>query len=91
MLDVKAEFTRFCGPSALYSSHTKEPRTLTLVYTIPAIGTDTHRVVAHLRNGLSVVLMRAVRQCAASAANHAYAATGHREADMQQLLKGRLV
>lgn len=91
MFDIKAEFTRFCGPSALYSSHTKEPRTLTLVYTIPAIGADTHRVVAHLRNGLSVVLMRAVRQCAASAANHAYVATGHREADMQQLLRGKLV
>lgn len=91
MLDVKAEFTRFCGPSALYSSHSREPRTLTVIYTIPALGEDTHRVVAHLRNGLQVVMMRAVRQAAASAANHAYVATGHREADMKQLLQGKLV
>lgn len=90
-MDVKAEFTKFCGPSVLYSSHSREGHTLTVVYTIPAIGGETYKAVAHLRNGLAIVLMRAVRAAAASAANHAYVATGHREADMKQLLKGKLV
>lgn len=91
MLDIRAEFTRFCGPSVLHASHSRENRTLTVVYTIPALGGDAYRVVAHLRNGLATTLRRAVRQAAASAAAHAYNATGHRDADMQQLLKGRLV
>lgn len=75
----------------LYSSHVKDSRTLTVVYTIPALGEERYRVVAHLRNGLAIVLMRAVRQAAHSASDHAYRATGHRDADMKRLLQGKLV
>lgn len=90
MLDVEQEFKRYCGPSVLFQHHIKDGRTLTICYTIPALGDDPHRVVANLRNGLESVLRITVKQMAGSAFNHAYRATGHREADMQRLLQGRL-
>lgn len=60
-------------------------------YTIPAVSEDQREVVAHLSNGLAWTLLRAVRRCAESARNDAYRRTGHRDADMQQLLSGRTV
>lgn len=90
-MDIKSEFMEFCGPSVLYKSHVKEGRTLRIFYTIPALSEDERKVVAHLRNGLASVLRREVRRMADSARNDAYHRTGHREADMKQLLSGRTV
>lgn len=90
-MDIKSEFTHFCGPSVLYKSHDRQPRTLEIIYTIPAVSEDEHKVFGHLRNGLESVLRRAVRAMAGSARNDAYHRTGHREADMKQLLSGRTV
>lgn len=71
-LDIKTEFGLFCGPDVLYSSHTKEGRTLRIWYTIPVLNDTAHRVADYLRNGLE---RRAVRQMADSAKRDAY----HRE------------
>lgn len=90
-MDIKAEFTEFCGPSVLYNSHERQNRTLRIVYAIPALSDDPRTVHAHLRNGLETVLRRAVRQMADSARRDAYHRTGHRNADMQRLLSGRTV
>ena len=92
MLDVKDEFTRFCGPSVLFvERHTTHGRTLKIVYTIPAIDTDERRfVIAHLRNGLESVLRQAVRRCAKQAFDDAYVRTGQRAGDMRQLMSGRI-
>lgn len=90
-MDIKSEFTQFCGPSALYKSHDRKPRTLEIVYTIPALSEDERKVFGHLRNGLESVLRRTVRQMADSARRDAYHRTGHREADMKQLLSGRVI
>lgn len=89
MLDIKAEFTQYCGPSVKFERDIRDGRTLTIEYTIPAIDTECRKVVGHLRNGLERVLMRAVRQMAASASADAYHRTGHRDADMQHLLQGK--
>lgn len=91
MLNVAEEFKRFCGPSVLFDHHIKDGRTLTICYSIPAIGDERYRVVAHLRNGLDSVLRMTVKQLGGSAFNHAYRVTGHRDADMQRLLQGKLV
>lgn len=92
-MDIKTEFTDFCGPSVLYKSHVKEGRTLRIFYSIPAVDQDQDRrvVVSHLRNGLETILRRTVRAMADSARNHAYHRTGHRDADMQRLLSGRVI
>lgn len=90
-MDIKSEFILFCGPSVLYKSHLKEGRTLRIYYTIPALSEDTRTVSGHLRNGLETILRRAVRQMADSARRDAYHLTGHRDADMAQLLSGRTV
>lgn len=90
-MDIKIEFTEFCGPSVLYKSHAKEGRTLRIFYTIPALSEDQRQIIAHLRNGLESTLRRQVRMAADSARNDAYHRTGHRDADMKQLLSGRTV
>lgn len=90
-MDIKSEFTQFCGPSVLYKSHERRDRTLRIVYTIPALSEDERKVHGHLRNGLETVLRRAVRQLADSARQDAYHRTGHRDADMQRLLSGRII
>lgn len=90
-MDIKSEFTQFCGPSALYKSHNRQPRTLEIVYTIPAVSEDEHKVFGHLRNGLESTLRKQVRMIAASARIDAYRRTGHRDADMARLLSGRTV
>lgn len=90
-MDIKSEFTLYCGPSALYKSHERQGRTLRIVYTIPALSEDQHTVAGHLRNGLETVLRREVRRMAGSARNDAYHRTGHRDADMARLLSGRTV
>lgn len=91
MLDIKNEFTLFCGPSVLYRSHDQQPRTLKIVYTIPAVSEDKREVFGHMRNGLASVLRQTVRAMAASARNDAYRQTGHRDADMAHLLSGRVI
>lgn len=90
-MDVRAEFTRFCGPSVLYKMHKKEGSTLRIIYAIPALGEDEYRVTGYLRNGLQSVLRAAVLRMAATARDDAYCRTGHRAADMQRLLSGRTV
>lgn len=90
-MDIKTEFTKFCGPSVLFGREERAPRTITIIYTIPAIDDDPRRVTAHLRNGLESVLRAAVKKMADSARNDAYHRTGHRDADMQRLLSGRTV
>lgn len=90
-MDIKSEFTQFCGPSVLYKSHGQNTRILEIIYIIPAISDDPHRIHGYLRNGLESVLRRAVRQMADSARNDAYRRTGHREADMQRLLSGKTI
>lgn len=90
-MDIKSEFTLYCGPSVLYKSHERDGRTLRIVYTIPALSEGERTISGHLRNGLESILSRAVRQMADSARNDAYHRTGHREADMQRLLSGRTV
>lgn len=90
-MDVKTEFTLYCGPSVLYKSHSREGRGLKIVYTIPALSEDERTVHAHLRNGLASVLRRAVCTMADSARNDAYRRTGHRDADMARLLSGRTI
>lgn len=90
-MDIKAEFTEYCGPSVLYKSHAREGRTLRIFYTIPALSEDQREIVVHLRNGLESTLRRQVRMMADSARNDAYHRTGHREADMARLLSGRTV
>lgn len=90
-MDIKAVFTEFCGPSVLFVEEKHPFRTLTIVYTIPALDPDKKwQTVAHLRNGLEVVLRQAVKRCADHARQDAYRRTGHRDADMKQLLRGRL-
>lgn len=90
MLDIKAEFTAFCGPSVLFHHETHAGRNLRITYTIPALDpADKRFIVAHLRNGLESVLRKAVRRAADSARLDAYHRTGHRDADMQKLLSGR--
>lgn len=89
-MDIKSEFTEFCGPSVLYKSHERQGRTLRIVYTIPALSEDQRTISGHLRNGLESILRREVRRMAGSARNDAYHRTGHRDADMKQLLSGRL-
>jgi len=90
-VDVAGLFKAYCGPSALLAGWRKEGKTLTLEYTIPALGEEKRKIVCHLRNGLDQVLRRQVIRCADSARNDAYIATGQRAADMAQLLKGKLV
>lgn len=90
-MDIKSEFTKLCGPSVLFGKEERAPRTITIIYTIPAIDHDLRRVTAHLRNGLESVLRAAVKQMADSARNDAYHRTGHREADMQRLLSGKTI
>lgn len=90
-MDIKAEFTQYCGPSVLYKSHGQGGRILEIIYTIPALDEEEHSISDHLRNGLESTLRRSVRQMADSARNDAYHRTGHREADMARLLSGRTV
>lgn len=89
-MDIKSEFTQFCGPSVLFVDVVREGRTIRINYSIPALEFRV-QIIAHLRNGLESTLRRAVRQMADSARNDAYRRTGHREADMQRLLSGRTV
>lgn len=91
-MDIKAIFTKYCGPSVLFIEAQNSGRTLRITYTIPALDPDEKRfIVAHLLNGLNVTLLNAVRKCADRAATDAYIRTGHRDADMKELLAGRLV
>jgi len=91
-MEIRDEFTRFCGPSVLFLARVATTgRTLKLTYTIPAIDHEPRFVIAHLRNGLESVLRQAVRRCAEQARQDAYRRTGHRDADMKQLLQGKLV
>lgn len=89
MLDVKAEFTQYCGPSVKFEAEKRDGRTIMIEYTIPAIDMERRKVVGHLRNGLERVLMRVVRQMAASAQGDAYHRTGHFDADLARLLQGK--
>jgi hypothetical protein len=91
-MDIQAVFTEYCGPSVLFIEANNSGRTLKVTYTIPALDSALQRfVVTHLRNGLERTLWHAVRRCAADARNDAYRRTGHREADIKELLAGRLV
>src|SRR5882757_8936190 len=90
-MDVAAEFSRYCGPSVKFEVCQRDGRTITIEYSIPAISTERRRVIAHLRNGLEIVLRRVVRQMAASASADAYRATGNRDADMAKLLRGKVL
>jgi hypothetical protein len=91
MLDIKAEFTAYCGPSARFEAERREGRMIWIEYSIPALGPEKRKVVAHLRNGLERVLLTAVRQLAASAAADAYRRTGQRDGDMAKLLQGKVL
>lgn len=89
-MDIKSEFTQFCGPSVLFLDVMREGRTITINYSIPALE-FRGQIIGHLRNGLETVLRRVVRQMADSARNDAYRRTGHRDADMAHLLSGRTI
>lgn len=92
MLDIRDEFTRFCGPSVLFVERVSTmDRTLRIKYSIPALEDEPRFVVMHLRNGLESVLRKAVHRAADSARLDAYRRTGHRDADMKQLLSGRTI
>jgi hypothetical protein len=89
-MDIKAEFTHYCGPSVLFIAEHRQGHTLKITYTIPALDPIDHRfVIAHLSNGLEQVLRRAVRRAADHARQDAYRRTGHYAADMKHLLSGR--
>lgn len=90
-VDVAGLFKAYCGPSAKFAGWRKDGRTLTIEYTIPALSDEKKKIVCNLRNGLDQILRRQVIRCADSARNDAYMATGQWAADVQQLLRGKLV
>lgn len=91
-MDIKTVFTQYCGPSVLFASQNHEGRTLTVVYTIPALDPDqAYTVVTHLRNGMESLIWHAARRCAYEARNDAFRRTGQRDALIKESLAGRLV
>lgn len=91
-MDVPAEFKAHCGPSVLFVEWRKDGRAILFKYTIPGLDPGhVYKIYGYVRNGLDLSLRREVIRCANAARTHAYRRTGHRTADIQRLLQGKLL
>lgn len=90
---IQRVFSANCGPAVIYIAHELSARrTLKIEYKIPAVSdARIFTTVGIPKSGLRSALWAIAHRAATSARDHAYLATGQRQADMNRLLQGKLI
>ena len=88
-MSVEATFTLYCGPDAYYVSHEQIGRKLIIEYKVR--GDDGVRAAWRLlKSGTPAAMNWAIRSVAEDVRLRSYRMSGKMEADLKQLLEGRL-
>lgn len=90
-MDVKATFELWAGDDVRYVGHERTGRSIEITYRIPKVdGERKFHVDVLITSGVPSAVHAAIKRCAGAAQTDAYRRTGQRDADMANLMQGKL-